>query len=130
MRAGVLAIIAGILILVTGGASSTLLFDELGELIEERWPDTGDVVQAILKGFSFLAALGGLAVIIGGVLMLMGIERIGRIVVWVSAIMALVGWVLLGLIVLDRGEGPGGWGTDVAIWLNLVGIALAFWAKP
>lgn len=130
MRAGTMAIIAGVLVLLTGGAGSTLLFEELGDLIEDRWPDAGEVVAWTLKVLSFLAALGGLAIIIGGVLMILGMDRVGRLITWLAAFMALVGWVLLVLVVLDRGEGSGGWFVDAALWINLLGIVLAFWARP
>ena len=66
--------------LVIGGATGWGIFAVLEELAE-KWV-TGDAqepVLMVLKVLIFLAALGGILVIIGGYFMLRGNERIGKI---------------------------------------------------
>lgn len=130
MRAGVLAIIAGVLLLLSGAGSSTLLYDAMGEFVLEYFPSAEGVVDWILRGLSFLAGLGGVAIIAGGILMLMGLEGAGRLVTVIAAIAALVGFVVLVIVLGFQGEGDGGWWVDLSLLVTLIGIILAFRAKP
>lgn len=130
MRAGTLAIIAGALLLLAGAGTSTLLFDAIGDFITDHWPDASGVIEWILQAISFLAALGGIAIIVGGILMLMGLERAGRLVVVIAAICAMVALIAQFIILLDRGEGDAGWWVDIALWVSVLGVFLAFRAKP
>lgn len=130
MRAGVLAIIAGVLLLFSGAGSSTLLYDAMADFVIEYFPSAEGVVDWILRGLSFLAGLGGLAIIAGGILMLMGLEGTGRLVTVIAAIAALVGFVVLLIVLGFQGEGEGGWWVDLSLLLTLIGIILAFRAKP
>lgn len=130
MRAGWIAIIAGSLLLLAGAGSSALLFDQIGNFVVEQWPDASGAVEWTMKVLSWLAGLGGLAVIAGGVLMLLGLEGIGRLVVVIAAIMASVALLAMVIVVFDQGEGSGGWLTDASLWLTAFGVLMAFWARP
>ncbi len=130
MRAGIVAIIAGALLLLAGAGSSTLLYNAMGEFVVEYFPSAEGVVDVILRGLSFLAGLGGIAIIVGGILMLLGLEGVGRLVTVIAAIAALVAFVVLVLVLAFQGEGDGGWWVDISLLVTLIGIILAFRAKP
>lgn len=130
MRAGTLAIIAGVILLLAGAGSSTLLFDAFGDFIVEHWSSAEGVVDWILRGLSFLAGLGGVAIIVGGIMMHIGLEGPGRLVTVIAAIAAAVAFVVLVIVLLFQGEGEAGWWVDLSLLATLIGIILAFRAKP
>lgn len=130
MRAGIVAIIAGALLLLAGAGSSAMLYNAMGEFVIEYFPSAEGVVDVLLRGLSFLAGLGGIAIIVGGILMLMGLEGTGRLVTVIAAIAALVSFVVLIIVLGFQGEGDGGWWVDISLLVTLVAIILAFRAKP
>ena len=130
LKAGVVSVAAGVLLLAAGATSSTLLFDRIGSFVEERFASAAEAVEISLTVLGFLASFGGLVVIVGGALMLIGRWRIGRLVVLIAAAMAAVGLVSQLVVLFSEGEGGASWWLDVALALNVVGIGLAFWARP
>lgn len=130
MRAGILAIIAGALLLFSGAGTSTLLYDAIGDFVVEHFPSAEGVMDWILRGLSFLAGLGGLAIIVGGILMLMGLEGTGRLITVIAAIAALVAFIVTIIVLGFQGEGEAGWWVNLSMLITLIGIILAFRAKP
>jgi hypothetical protein len=77
--------IAGGTMLVMGGATGWGIFAVLEELAKQ-WVtgDAQDTVLMVLKVLIFMAALGGIMVIIGGYFMLRGNERIGKVLAMIG----------------------------------------------
>ena len=82
--AGYIAVAGGTM-LVMGGATGWGIFAVLEELAQQ-WVtgDMRDTVLLVLKILVFMAALGGLMVILGGYFMLRGNETVGKILAMIG----------------------------------------------
>jgi hypothetical protein len=101
--AGVLGIIGGIFILIGGGTGMVGFLNELREIIKNIMGDTNQTLETICWILIFIAALGGIAVIIGGLLIYKNHVIIGRILIALGAGIG-IGGLIIGLIIsLYRG---------------------------
>jgi hypothetical protein len=104
MRAGVLAVIAGLTLIASGVTSGSILLTGLGYLdkyVGSSFGSTGQpVVQLAIVVVAFLDGLGGISAIAGGVLLLRGHGSSGRILIGLgggSAIFGLLFSMVKGL---------------------------------
>jgi hypothetical protein len=121
--AGALAVVGGVM-LVFGGfagtAQSTL--DTVKTLTEKWFPDNGQKgnILTILTIMTYLAMLGGFAVILGGYLMWKDWDIAGKILVWLGTGVGILSLVISAIIALATGN----WDTYVVSNLTLVGIGI------
>jgi hypothetical protein len=119
--AGMLGIIGGILILIGGGTGMVGFLNELREIIKNIMGDTNQTLETIFWILIFIAALGGIAVIIGGLLIYKNHVIIGRILIALGAGIG-IGGLIIGLIIsLYRGAE-----SEFFAWLttSLLGIGI------
>jgi hypothetical protein len=126
--AAYLAIVGGILILVGGGTGMVGLLTQSGEIVENMMGDSNETIELIFKILIFIAALGGLAVIIGGLLFYKDHVISGRIIIALGAGIGIIGLIIGLLIALFQGEGE-----EFFSWLTTsfvgVGIVLSLTAR-
>jgi hypothetical protein len=116
--AGYIAIVGGTL-LVIGGATGWGIFEVLLDLADKYVTgDMRDTVLLILKVLIFMAALGGILVIIGGYLMLRGNERIGKILAIIGTGFGLI-TIIIGLI---SALATGSWDAFIISLMTFTGI--------
>lgn len=95
--AGYMAIVGGILILIGGGTGMAGFLQELSDIIQEMLGSKNQTVETIFWILIVIAALGGLAVIIGGLLFLKNYVIAGKILIALGAGFGIIG-LILGLI--------------------------------
>ncbi len=92
-----LAIVGGILILIGGTTGMAGFLTELKKIVQDMLGDPNQAVETIFWILIFIAALGGLTVIIGGLLIYKEHIIIGKILITLGAGFGLIG-LILGLI--------------------------------
>jgi len=95
--AGYMAIVGGILILIGGGTGMAGFLQELSDIIQEMLGSKNQTIETIFWILIVIAALGGLAVIIGGLLFLKNYIIVGKILIALGAGFGIIG-LILGLI--------------------------------
>ncbi len=95
---GILAVVGGFLMVVSGYSSRGLLFTALG-YVEPKFSDyfSGLALNAVIlvvTALEFLIALGGLTVLVGGLFILLHHVRTGRVLIYLGG-----GAGLLGLLI-------------------------------
>ena len=92
----ILAFVGGALLIIAGvtgsvgiiGTAIEYLFDQLGVT-------TADILSIVLQALNFIADLGGVAVIFGGVLIYMKRKRIAKFIISIGAGMGLIGFLII-----------------------------------
>jgi len=96
-RAGVLAVIAGLVLIASGVASSSLLLTGLGYVSNSVGSSVGPAGQSALQlaivSVTFLVGLGGFLAIAGGGLLLRGHGSIGRFLIGLGGGTAIFGLI-------------------------------------
>ncbi|TFG23729.1 MAG: hypothetical protein EU533_02860 [Promethearchaeota archaeon] len=99
---GILLIIGGILMVIGRAIGTIGVFEYLQTLaiatVSSEWVP---LINGIMIVIRFIADLGGWAIIIGAVLILLGLMRIGKFIIWVGltfGLIALIVFVLTQLI--------------------------------
>jgi len=95
--AAILAIVGGVFILIAGGTGMVNFLIELSDIVQELLGGSNELVSTIFWILIFIAALGGIAVMIGGFLIYKNRTIAGKIFVTLGAGMGIIG-LLLGLI--------------------------------
>jgi hypothetical protein len=94
-RAGVLAVIAGLILVASGVASGSLLLTGLGYISNSVGSSVGSAGQSVLQlaiaAVTFLVGLGGFSAIAGGVLLLRGHGSSGRFLIGLGGGTAIFG---------------------------------------
>lgn len=94
--AALLAYVGGTLLLVAGATGSVgIVGTVIKYLVANLGGATADFLSMVLQVLHFVADLGGVAVIIGGSLILTDRKRIGGLIVGLGAGMGLIGFVLI-----------------------------------
>jgi hypothetical protein len=102
--AAVLAIFAGMLLIVGNVAGSTgLVGMALGFLIGNLSGPVSVVLAVVLTVLEYIASLGGVAVIIGGILIYRGRRWLGTFVIMLGSGMGLIGFLLIVASVAIQG---------------------------
>jgi hypothetical protein len=92
--AGYLAIVAGLILIVSGVTSASLLLTAAGYVDNYLGTSIGAgqlVVQAAIAAITYLVGLGGISVIIGGVLLLAKHGSAGRFLIGLGGGLAIFG---------------------------------------
>jgi len=87
--------IGGILMIISATTGSIKIFEFIYNLIINQWPHSQQFAYVILLIFQWIADLGGVAIIVGAILILLGAVRLGRFIVWVGlafGTFALIVW--------------------------------------
>ncbi|WP_455391735.1 hypothetical protein [[Eubacterium] cellulosolvens] len=95
--AAVLAVIGGLLILIGGGTGMAAFLTEISDIIQDLLGGPNQVVEIIFLILIFIAALGGLSVMLGGLLIYKNHILLGKILIALGAGLGLIG-LIIGLI--------------------------------
>jgi hypothetical protein len=90
-----LAIIGGILLFQVGWIGSIGFIADVAAYAALYFPTVAEVVTLILTILLYIASLGGIAVIIGGILIAVDQIRIGKFVIGLGAGIGLVGLIIM-----------------------------------
>ena len=122
-KAMYIAIVAGILLLLSG-ISGLATWERIGAFVEENISDN-EAIQIVFAVLIFIASLGGLAVIIGGILI--GKEKLGtgRFLIMLGAGMGIIGLIVSIYYAYNDGS--------LDIWgffsIGFIGIVLSIIAR-
>lgn len=87
--------IGGILLIQSGWIGSVGFLDDIAIYAMTNFPAIADTVTLILNALVYIAALGGIAVIIGGILVVMSREGTGKFVIGLGAGIGLIGLIIM-----------------------------------
>jgi hypothetical protein len=90
--AGILCILGGVLLVVAGTTGMKPLLEEILKYIQPT-VDASPILATIFRVLIFIAALGGISVIIGGLLMFY-VPKIGNLLVTLGAGLGLFGFLI------------------------------------
>ena len=94
--AAIFAYVGGTLLLIAGATGSTGIIGTIIEyLIENLGGATANLLSLILQTLNFIADLGGISVIIGGLFIINQRTRIGKFIIGIGAGMGLVGFLII-----------------------------------
>ena len=94
--AAIFAYVGGTLLLIAGATGSTGIIGTIIEyLIENLGGATANLLSLILQTLNFIADLGGISVIIGGLFIINQRTRIGKFSIGIGAGMGLVGFLII-----------------------------------
>ena len=130
--AGILCIVGGALLVVAGTTGMKPLLEEILKYIQPT-VDASPILATIFKALIFIAALGGISVIIGGLLTFY-VPRIGKLLVMLGAGLGLLGFMIpmslawhQGIPINELFEGyvSSTWGYVLGIMLTIIGRLIA-----
>ncbi len=128
--AGILCIVGGALLVVAGTTGMKPLLEEILNYIQPAVNASPILATRVLI---FIAALGGISVIIGG-LLIFHVPRIGKLLVMLGAGLGLVGFMIpmslawhQGIPINELFEGyvSSTWGYVLGIMLTIIGRLIA-----
>jgi hypothetical protein len=94
----ILLIIGGICMIISSVAGSIQIFESLYLIIAAEWPEFEPFANIIINViFRWIADLGGIAIIVGAILIAVGAVRFGKFIIWIGlafGIIALIIWIL------------------------------------
>jgi hypothetical protein len=102
--AGILAIIGGILLFISGTAGMVDLLESLRDIVIEYMGDASSTIENIFWVLIIIAMLGGISVIIGGYLIYKDHPIAGKILIMLGAGMGLIGLIINIIIAIYHGE--------------------------
>lgn len=122
--AGILAIVGGALLFLSGSVGMVDFLQSLQDIIKDLMGESNETLEMIFWVLIFIAMLGGIAVIIGGILIYKNHPIIGRILIILGTSIGLIGLVINLLSALYHGETE-----NFLAWLTTsfagIGIVLA-----
>ncbi len=126
-----LAFVSGILFLLTSWYSAPDLWEKITDWASEEYPDYENYFKIFLVVIFFLASLGGIAVILGGIFISKERLSLGKFVIAIGAGVGLIS-VILAYIMITGDEGIVD-GTEYFLeefyWLEWLAIILAIVAR-
>ena len=126
--AGIFAIIGGALIFFGGGIGIVNLLTTAQNYVEQWFPGN-EQLQLIFRILIVIASLGGIAVIIGGILIWKNLVFIGKIFIFLGAGIGLIG-LLIGMgIAWFNGKPPDIYFLEFTSNLLGIGIVLSILAS-
>jgi ABC-type multidrug transport system fused ATPase/permease subunit len=90
-------VIGGILMIASYTGGTIKAFEFIYNLIVNQWPQSQQIASIILNIFQWIADLGGIAIIVGAILILLGVMRIGKFIAWIGlafGTFALIVWIV------------------------------------
>jgi hypothetical protein len=102
--AAALAVFAGTLLIIANVVgSSGIVGIALGFLIDQFTSPASDALTVIQKVLDYIASLGGISVIGGGILIYAGLKWPGKLLIRVGAGMGAIGFLVLIISILIQG---------------------------
>lgn len=123
IQAMVIAIIAGILLLIAG-VSGTATWEAIKGFVASQFPGN-EILETVFVVLIFIASLGGIAVIIGGLLIGKKKTKTGRLLILLGAGIGIIG--LMFSIIVAYSEGSLTLGSFLSI--GTIGIILSIAAR-
>jgi hypothetical protein len=114
---GFLAIIAGIIAIIAGVVGSVGFYATVFAIASDLAPASAVVLGWVLTILDFLASLGGITVIIGGVLILAYKLGLGKFLIGLGIGMSLIG-IIVSIVIAAIG------GAAIAAILGLVAVII------
>ena len=102
--AGILAVIGGLFILIGGGTGMARFLSELSEIVQDLLGGKNETVETIFWILIIIAALGGISVIIGGLLIYKEYIIPGKILTALGAGIGVIGLILGIVTAFAKGE--------------------------
>ena len=130
--AGILCIVGGALLVFAGTIGMKPLLEEILKYIQPA-VDASPILATIFRVLIFIAALGGISVIIGGLLMFY-VPRIGKLLVMLGAGLGLFGFLIpmslawyqgIPINELFKGYVSSTWQYVLGIMLTIIGRLIA-----
>ena len=122
--AGILAIVGGALLFLSGSFGMVDFLESLQDIIEDLMGDSNATLEMVFWILIFIAMLGGIAVIIGGILIYKDYPKVGRILIILGTSIGLIGLIISVLSAMYHGETE-----NFLAWLTTsfagIGIVLA-----
>jgi len=100
--AAMLAIVAGLLLLVSGIAGAGT-WQSVKEGFEENVMELDSTMELVFNIVIALGALGGLLVIFAGLLLMRGLKRTARILITIGVGIGLIGFIIALLVAVHDG---------------------------
>lgn len=97
VKAFVLCLIGGLLMIYAGAVGSAGIWEDLIVLAQSIAPGFADILAYILLILTNIATLGGVAVIIGAILITTNRVGTGKFIIGIAAGMGIIGFVMLVL---------------------------------
>lgn len=97
-----MAIVGGILILLGGGTGMVGLLTDVKNIVNNLMGDTNETLEIIFWILIFIAALGGIAVAIGGYLIYKNRVIIGKILITLGASIGIIGLIIELIIAFSQ----------------------------
>ena len=122
--AAMLAIVAGLLLLVSGIAGAGT-WQSVKDGFEENVMELDSTMELVFNIVIALGALGGLLVIFAGLLLMKGLKRTARILITIGVGIGLIGFIIALLVAMHDG-------TTVSFLspsTGLIGIVLSIVAR-
>jgi hypothetical protein len=92
--AGTLAIVGGLLILIGGGTGMVGFLIEIQDIIDNLMGGTDETVETVFTVLIYIAALGGIAVILGGILVYKNVVIVGKIIIILGTGIGIIGLII------------------------------------
>ena len=102
--AGILAIIGGILLFISGTAGMVDLLESLRDIVIDLVGDSNSTIENIFWILIIIAMLGGISVIIGGYLIWKDHPIAGKILILLGTSMGIIGLIINLIIAINQGE--------------------------
>jgi hypothetical protein len=103
--AGALAVIGGVLIFIGGTTGMAVLLTELNNIIQDWLGEPNTMIETVFLILIFIAALGGITVMIGGYLIYKNRVIIGKFLIMLGCSMGFFGLIIGLITALIQGEG-------------------------
>lgn len=117
---GLLAIIAGVIAIITGWVGDTILFAVVFAIVANLAPASAVVLGWVLVIFDFLAALGGVLLISGGIFILAYKISIGKFIISLGVGTSLIG-IIASIVFAVIG------GVAITHLLGLIAVLISLW---
>lgn len=92
----ILAFVGGALLIIAGVTGSVgIVGTAIEYLIDQLEGPTAGVLSIVLQALNFIADLGGVAVIFGGVLIYMKRKKVAKFIISIGAGMGLIGFLII-----------------------------------
>jgi len=119
----ILAVMGGIFLLVAGSVGMAPLLEDISDIVEEKITEN-NTVKTIFKVLIFFAALGGLSVILGGIMMHLEFKWPAKILIMLGAGIGIIGLVI-GLIISYLSGSAGDYMDNLLTTFGGIGAVLA-----
>lgn len=123
----ILAIIGGVLLIVGGGVGMVALLGDLQGVVEDKISDN-PAVTTLFKVLILFAALGGIAVILGGILIYLEFPLPAKILITLGAGIGIVG-LIIGIVLAFRSGNAEEYFNGILATIAGLGVVLAIAAS-